>query len=73
MARTITYQEIVDVEELIKSGKIYDFQIQEVLEIISNCEDIQESNESRYTKEQAKISAYEDIKEALREVKHDKA
>lgn len=37
--------------------------LEKIMEIIQNCEDIQESNESAYTKEQAKISAYNEIKE----------
>lgn len=32
---------------------------------IADCEDIQESNESDYTKEQAMIIAYENIKEII--------
>ena len=41
---------------------------EEVRTIISDCEDIQKSNESQYTKEQAKISAYDDIIKILRDV-----
>lgn len=37
----------------------------EIKEIIKECEELQESNESSYTKEQAKISAYNSIKELL--------
>ena len=37
----------------------------EILDIVRNCEDIQQSRESDYTKEQAKISAYNEIKEIL--------
>ena len=37
----------------------------EVIEEIKNCEEIQNSNESAYTKEQAKISAYEHIRVLL--------
>ena len=37
----------------------------EILDIVKNCEDIQQSHESDYTKEQAKISAYNEIKEML--------
>ena len=32
---------------------------------IADCEDIQDSNESDYTKEQAKLSAYEHIREIV--------
>lgn len=37
--------------------------LEEIMRIIQNCEDIQESHESSYTKQQAKITAYEEIKE----------
>lgn len=43
---------------------------QQITEIIMECEEIQHSEESAYTKEQAKVSAYEQIKE-LAEVTHD--
>ena len=43
---------------------------QQITEIIMECEEIQKSGESAYTKEQAKVSAYEQIKE-LAEVAHD--
>lgn len=36
-----------------------------IKQIVSDCEEIQQSNESNYTKEQAKISAYNAIAEAL--------
>lgn len=39
--------------------------------VIKNCEDIQNSNESDYTKQSAKISAYEMIVEILRKEKKD--
>lgn len=35
--------------------------INDITEIILNCEAVQNSNESEYTKEQAKLSAYDDI------------
>ena len=37
--------------------------LEDIMRIIQECEDVQESNESRYTKEQAKISAYNEIKD----------
>lgn len=37
----------------------------EIKEIIKECEEIQDSEESGYTKEQAKLSAYNSIKELL--------
>ena len=37
----------------------------EINRIIEECEDLQRSNESSFTKEQAKISAYNEIKEVL--------
>lgn len=37
--------------------------LEEIMRIIQECEDIQESHESSYTKEQAKVSAYNQIKE----------
>ena len=39
--------------------------------VIKNCEDIQESKESDYTKQSAKVSAYEMIVEILRKEKKD--
>ena len=39
--------------------------IEEIKEIIEACEDIQESQESAYTKEQARLSAYSRIKEIV--------
>lgn len=40
--------------------------IDQIQQEIENCEYIQSTNESDYTKEQAKLSAYEHIKEMLR-------
>ena len=37
----------------------------EIFKVVRNCEEIQQSRESDYTKEQAKISAYNEIKEIL--------
>lgn len=37
----------------------------EIKEIIKECEELQDSSESSYTKEQAKINAYNSIKELL--------
>lgn len=42
----------------------------QIADILAECEEIQHSEESAYTKEQAKVSAYEQIKE-LAEVAHD--
>lgn len=42
----------------------------QIADILADCEEIQHSEESAYTKEQAKVSAYEKIKE-LAEVAHD--
>lgn len=39
--------------------------VEEIKEIIENCESVQESQESAYTKEQAKKWAYERIKEIV--------
>lgn len=39
--------------------------INEIKQIIDECEFIQLSNESEYTKEQSKISAYDRIKELM--------
>lgn len=39
--------------------------IDRINEIVEDCEEIQRSNESQYTKEQAKISAYDEIAEVL--------
>ena len=38
---------------------------QQITEIIMECEEIQHSEESAYTKEKAKVSAYEQIKELV--------
>lgn len=43
--------------------------MERILRIIRDTEEIQRSNESDYTKEQAKVSAYEAIKEELGEGK----
>ena len=43
---------------------------QQITEIIMECEEIQKSGESAYTKDRAMVSAYEQIKE-LAEVEHD--
>lgn len=40
-------------------------ELEEIKRIIQETEDLQDSDESRYTKEQAKISAYNQIKEIL--------
>lgn len=37
-----------------------------IIEIFENCDDIQNSNESEYTKRCAKLSAYEDILDWIR-------
>lgn len=39
--------------------------MEEIKEIIEDCEIVQESQESAYTKEQARLSAYERIKEIV--------
>ena len=39
--------------------------LDEIKLVISDCEYVQDSNESDYTKERTKISAYEAIKEIL--------
>ena len=41
------------------------YMLGEVVKIIEDCEEIQQSNESAYKKEQAKVSSYEEIKELL--------
>ena len=45
----------------IKSDAIRICITEDILTIINRVEEIQESNESQYTKEQAKITAYDDI------------
>lgn len=40
----------------------------EIVRIISDCEDVQHSNESEFTKEKAKVHAYDEIMETLRNV-----
>jgi len=42
--------------------------IEEIKEIIEDCESVQESQESAYTKEQARLSAYDRIKEVLKQL-----
>ena len=39
--------------------------IKDIMEIVQDCEAVQDSNESAYTKEQAKISAYDEIRAIL--------
>lgn len=39
--------------------------INDITEIILNCEAIQQSNESEFTKEQAKLAAYDEIRAVL--------
>ena len=41
------------------------YMLGEVVKIIEDCEEMQQSNESAYKKEQAKVSSYEEIKELL--------
>lgn len=43
-----------------------------IIEIIADCDSIQESGESAYTKEQAKITAYDEIREIVRESEDNK-
>lgn len=47
-----------------RTGNIFE----DILIIVSDCEAIQTSNESEYTKEQAKITAYDEIMEMLRDM-----
>lgn len=42
------------------------FNVDEIAHILMDTEDIQKSNESKYTKEQAKISAYNKIMELMK-------
>ena len=41
------------------------YMLGEVVKIIEDCEEMQQSNESAYKKEQAKVSSYEEIRELL--------
>lgn len=41
------------------------YYIEQILAVIKECEEVQHSNESEYTKEQEKISAYQAIKDIL--------
>lgn len=41
------------------------YMLREVMKIIEDCEEMQQSNESAYKKEQAKVSSYEEIRELL--------
>lgn len=41
------------------------YMLGEVVKIIEDCEEMQQSNESAYKKEQAKVNSYEEIKELL--------
>ena len=50
-----------------RTGNIFE----DILIIITDCEEIQKSNESQFTKEQAKISAYNDIIELLSDILRD--
>jgi hypothetical protein len=40
--------------------------LEEIRRIVFECEGMQQSNESRYTKEQAKLSAYEKIAKLMK-------
>jgi len=42
-----------------------EFMLKEIVEIVRNCEEIQKSDESRLSKEQAKLAAYADIVKLL--------
>lgn len=42
-----------------------DCKIKEIEQIIKDCEEVQDSHESAYTKQQEKISAYNNIKTLL--------
>lgn len=44
---------------------IDDYKQERILEIIKDCEEIQHSHESQYTKESSKIIAYEEIAELM--------
>ena len=48
-----------------KLGNLSFEYIVRILKIVDNCEKIQKGNDSDYTKEQAKVSAYNEIAEML--------
>ncbi len=52
-----------EVDEM-RTGNIF----ADITQIIEECEEVQHSNESDYTKDRAKIHAYDEIIEVLREV-----
>lgn len=55
------------IKEIRKRGIMMLSIINEIKEIISYCEEVQKSQESTYTKECAKIVAYDQIKEIVEE------
>lgn len=48
-------------------GEMAGWYMQKIVDIMRNCEEIQSSGESMYTKEQAKVSAYNEILEIISE------
>lgn len=50
-------------ENIIATGFALRGRLEQIGKIIDDCEEIQKSQESSYTKEQAKITAYNEIKE----------
>lgn len=53
-------------EILLAENAILNDRMRQIKDIISDCQAIQDSNESRYTKEQAKLTAYDEIAEVMR-------
>lgn len=45
--------------------------INNAIEIIKNCEDVQDSNESRYTKEEAERTAHKELRDLIMEAKNE--
>ena len=51
------------INDIMAQGIILRGRLEQIGKILDDCEEIQKSQESSYTKEQAKITAYNEIKE----------
>lgn len=51
------------INDIMTQGIILRGRLEQIGKILDDCEEIQKSQESSYTKEQAKITAYNEIKE----------
>ena len=51
------------INDIMAQGIILRGRLERIGKIIDDCEEVQRSQESAYTKQQAKLTAYKDIKE----------